>query len=145
MPGGYLGGVYRVGSTGWVIRGPAASPPIAGERSICSEAGPGSPTGAGVGGRWSSGVTVGGDGLFPTPAGPGRSLWALPGNTPWNAHLGPIRRDFTSFLIKLVKTAKCHQNSSKRPVIVPISKTGSRNHLLKFSGFRFLQPSLTRN
>ena len=39
--------------------------------------------------------------------------------------------------IKLVKTAKCHQNSSKRPVIVPIFKNGLGKSPLEFLGFLF--------
>ena len=57
----------------------------------------------------------------------------------------PIRRDLTSNILKLVKTAECRSNMSKRPVIVPIFKMGPESHLLKFSDFHILQPSLTRN
>ena len=70
---------------------------------------------------------------------------ALPVHTLRNAASGPIVRELRSFLGNLVKTAKCHQKCLKRPTIVPISKTGSRIHLLIFPGFRFCQPSLTRN
>ena len=44
----------------------------------------------------------------------------------------PIWRDLTSFPRMLVKTAECHQNMTKRPALVPISKTGPKSHLLKF-------------
>ena len=57
----------------------------------------------------------------------------------------PIRRDLTSILGNLVKTAECHQNITKRPVIVPVSHLGLKSHLLKFSDFHFCGPSLTRN
>ena len=40
-----------------------------------------------------------------------------------------------TFPVKLVKTAECHQFVSKRPVIVPICKTGPESHLLIFLGF----------
>ena len=79
----------------------------------------------------------GGDGSWTTPAGPGRALWALPVQDPHNAASGPIRRDSTSILLNLVKTAECHQNITKRPVMLPISKTGPRCHLLKFLEIRF--------
>ena len=42
------------------------------------------------------------------------------------------------FYIKLVKTVECHQKVSKRPVIVPISKTGLESQLLIFWDFPFL-------
>ena len=49
----------------------------------------------------------------------------------------PIGRDFINNILKLVKTGKCHQNVSIRPVIVPISKTGSKSQLLEFPDFHF--------
>ena len=52
-PGGY---------TGRVIRDPAASPPIAGERSVTAKRAPEAPSGGWSGWSQSSGVTVGGDG-----------------------------------------------------------------------------------
>ena len=66
-PGGYTGGC-----TGWVIPGeyPAAHR-HAGEGPTDSGAGPGRPTGPGVGGLWEPGVTVGGTAPGP-PSGPGR-------------------------------------------------------------------------
>ena len=69
---------------------------------------------------------------LPTPPGPGRSLQALPGRG-WAPRAKG--RDSTSFLGNLVKTAKCHQKVLKRPLIVPILKTGSEYHLLNFSDF----------
>ena len=42
-----------------------------------------------------------------------------------------------TFLVKLVKTAKCHQNMSKRPVLVPIFQNGSRKSPLKILRFPF--------
>ena len=80
------------------------------------------------------------------PPGPvGTTLWSLPVLDPQNAALQPIGREFMTFSIKLVKTAKCRQNMSKRPLIAPISKTGLKYHLLIFSDFHFPVPSLPRN
>ena len=147
-PGGYQGRVYR-----WVpgraIPG-TTHPPTALLRGAHpdSGAGPGSPAGAGVGGQGGRGLqglgTAAGTAISP-PSGPGQALQAFPGICPQNAALQPKGRDLTSFPIKLVKTAKCRRNMSIRPVIVPISKTGSRSHLLNFLDFHFRQPSLTRN
>ena len=83
----------------------------------------------------------------PYPTTPcGRARFAGYGPLPGQkAASGPIGRELVNISVKLVKRAKCHRNISKRPVIVPISKTGSRNHLLIFSDFHYLQPSLTRN
>ena len=53
--------------------------------------------------------------------------------------------EFMTFSVKLVKTAECRPFSSIRPVIVPILKTRSESHLLKFSDFHICGPSLTRN
>ena len=43
-----------------------------------------------------------------------------------------------TFPVKLVKTAMCHQNMLKRPVIVPILQNRSRKSPLDFLGFPFL-------
>ena len=105
-----------------------------------SEAGPGSPKGTGVGGVRDRGLqgTVfgGGDGYIP-PSGPGQALQGLPWIYPWNAASGPIRRDYMTFPIKLVKTVKCHQKVSKRPVIVPISQNRRGKSPLGILGFPF--------
>ena len=69
------------------------------------------------------------------PSGPVGSLQAPPCHLPENAASWPIRRDSTSFSIKLVKTAECHQNMSKRPTLVPISQNGSRKSPLDILGF----------
>ena len=49
-----------------------------------------------------------------------------------NPASGLIGRDLGQYSVKLVKTWKCHQKVCKRPPIVPIYKTGSKCHLLKF-------------
>ena len=77
-------------------------------------------------------VFGGGDGPCTTLRARSGHPVALPVQDPQNAASGPIWRDLGSFLEILVKTAKCHQNMSKRPVIVPISKTGLKSHLLIF-------------
>ena len=69
------GGVYRVGTGRGYTGYPAA---LLGEQSWYSEAGPGSPGGAGVGGTRAAGERSDGTAPGTTPAGPGRSLWALP-------------------------------------------------------------------
>ena len=89
-------------------------------------------------GDWTRVPGYGGRGrVFPTLRARSVPCRALPGNTLGIAHLRPIRRDLGQYSVKLVKTAMCHRNMSKRPVIVPISKTGSRIHLLRFSDFQF--------
>ena len=56
-----------------------------------------------------------------------------------------LRTRFSLNILKLVNNPECHRNSLMRPVILPISKTGLKCHDLEFSGFRYPQPSLTRN
>ena len=137
VPGGYgvrAGWVYRVGNTGPTqpVNQPRCSRRT---QKQTSEAGPGRPTGPGVGGSAGPDVlgTAARTGYIPTLRA--RSVhprWPSLGYTPWNAASWPIWRDLTTFPVKLVKTAECHRNSCKRPVIVPISKTGSKSRLLKF-------------
>ena len=134
------GWVYRVGNTGTY---PAST--LLGEGPRYSEAGPGSPSrGAGVGGIWVPGARCSSVPPLRGPVGlqPPCTLPPLSSQT-------AVQTSKTSenmiISAKLVKTAECHRNMSKRPSIVPISKTGSRNHLLIFLDFRFRQPSLTRN
>ena len=114
-------GGYRGGYTGWVIPVHQGPRPSGGDTS---EAGPVGPAGAGVGGYPCSAHGPSRPSTQNPPSGPGQSpavpslvLGPLPGS-------GPIGRDSTTFLIKLVKTAECHQNMSKRPLIVPNLKTG---------------------
>ena len=142
IPGGYPGWVY-----GWVGgRGYTGTQPHCSRRvQIPAERAPEAPArGLEWVGIWSR-TYRGLGGSRTTPAGPGRSLRALPVLDPWNARSWPIRRDFTTFPVKLVKTGKCHLNSSIRPVIVPIFKTASKSRLLIFSDFYICQPSLPRN
>ena len=108
----YLGGVYRVGNTGY----PARAHRLLEEQAHDSGAGPGSLLQGGWSGwSWVQRTYGGRDGHSPPLRGPVGTLRAPPWECPQNAHLGPIWRHFTSFLIKLVKTLKCHQNMSKRP------------------------------
>ena len=147
VPGGvwYREGVLG-GYTGWVIRGPASSKDVHLQSGAqTSGAGPGSPTGAGVGGSGCSAPYVRPwvPPLRPCrPPGPLRCTQALLEQMP---PLGQYKRELTTFTVKLVKTVKCHQDMSKRPSLVPVLKTASRSHLLIFLDFRFLQPSLPRN
>ena len=142
--GGY-GRVYRGGYTGWVIRGHPAARVHYREGPDTSEAGPVGPCrGPEWVGIWSR--PRGPVSARPAPGPPTPAPLGLPG--PASLSRGfPTgkRRDLTSFLINLVKTAKCRQNMSKRPPIVPISKTLSKSHLLNFPDFHYSQPSLTRN
>ena len=79
----------------------------------------------------------GGGGISP-PCGPGQpGQPGLPGIYLRNAASWPIWREFDLISVKLVKTAKCRQKVSIRPVIVPNLKTGPRIHLLEFWDFRF--------
>ena len=138
---------------GWVYRvqyppSHPASPLLEEDPRSTQRSGPGRPRGPGVVG---CGVrTYLGDGgrgrvLYHPPGPVGPTLWALPVQDPWNAHLRPKGRDLGHISVKLVKTVRCHQNMSKRPPLVPILKTRSKSHLLIFSDFRFCEPSLTRN
>ena len=125
-----LGG-YRVGAI------PGYYPATA-RRSLYSEAGPGSPGGAGVGGTGAGRATGTAAGRSCThPAGPvGQAPPALPGAGPCRLPPpGPKRRDLTSFPVKLVKRTECHRKVSRRPPIVPISKTVPESRLLIFSDF----------
>ena len=103
---------------------------------------------AGVGGRVQRACYGDGGGVGPGyhPAGPVGLLRSPPCTQDLgNAASQPIRARFRQFSIKLVKTAECRPNMSKRPVIVPILKMSSESHLLKFPDFHISQPSLTRN
>ena len=141
--GGVRGGVPGWGmGPGWVGEGLYRVPSQLESGGIYQRSGPRkSLAGAGVGGYMLQRPRTSGT----TPAGPGRaglpSLYLLE-QIPAS---GPIRRDSTSFPVKLVKRPRCHQNMSKRPVIVPNHKTGSESRLLIFWDFSFGQPSLTRN
>ena len=141
----YQGG-YTGGYTGWVIRGHPARSQTARGANPDSGAGPGTS----LQGRWSgwSGCS-GRTGTVSAPELPGTTLRArsvppgplpVPGTSP-----RAKGRHFGTFPGNLVKTGKCHRKVIKRPLIVPIYKTGSRIHLLKFQDLRFAQPSLTRN
>ena len=116
---GVPGGVWD-----WVGMGegiPGTHPAARGEASD-SEAGPEAPA-RGLE-WWSEGSDVPAAGRLQetTPAGPGRSSGPPCLLDPQNAASWPIRRDSTTFPVKLVKTAKCRLKVAKRPVIVPIYK-----------------------
>ena len=131
--------VYRVGIRVGI---PGEYYPAAARGSpMYSEAGPGSPAGlewvVHGAGRVSQGVRRR-DGPWYHPAGPVAHPWAPCTRDLANAASGPIRARFRLILLKVSQTAKCHQNMTKRPPIVPISKTGTKSHLLNFLDFRFL-------
>ena len=106
-----------------------------------SGAGPGSPAGAGVGGQAGTVPLYVRTHPFGARSGHCPSLVLLE----HIAASGPIRARFQVISEILVKMTKCHQNMSIRPLIVPISRTASRIHLLEFSDFHFRQPSPARN
>ena len=138
------GGVYYPGYGDWVggWEGNTGTPTQLLEEVLRQRSGPVSPC-KGLE-WWSQGRTYW-DGPGP-PCGPGRcTLVPLPVQDLANAASGPIRRDSTSFTVKLVRTRKCHRKVCMRPPIVPIPKTAPKSRLLKFLDFHILQPSLTRN
>ena len=49
----------------------------------------------------------------------------------------PIRARFHLIFSKVSQNQECHLNILKRPVIVPVYKTGRKSHLLRFPDFRF--------
>ena len=125
---------------GWVYRGSTTQPPARGEQALYSEAGPGSSC------RELEWVVQGAAGVLlgrrrgrpcTHPAGPVAHPWAPWCRTSQIAALQPIRARLRSYSCNVSQTAKCHQKVSKRPVLVPISKTVSKSHLLDFSDFSF--------
>ena len=150
--GGCTGwGMGRVG-TGWVYRvgntGVPTQPAARARKSHTQRSGPRKPCqGAGVGGVWGW-VRVLGDGGGTAPG----TTWALPrpapsGRCPRTLRMPPYSQygEIPLHLLKVSQNRQVSPKSVKRPVIVPISKKGPRSHLLKFSDFRFTEPSLTRN
>ena len=138
VPGWVSGWVYRVGNQGvlpsHLPEEPTRRPATRGSGPCCRQ-----------GGSDAGWADAPGDGQD-HPAGPvGRAQALPPCPSLANAVSGPKGRDLASFPVKLVRTARCHQNMSIRPPIVPVSKTGPKSHLLKFSDFRNHEPSLTRN
>ena len=132
-PGGYTGVVYRVGTgEGYTGTQPAAR----GDLQIPAKRAR-SPAGGGVVGIWRSGALGDGGQLPGPPCGPGRVPGTLPVLGPAIPALQPIGRDSITFSIKLVKTAKCHQECRKRPVIVPIFQNGSQMSALEIPRFPF--------
>ena len=143
VPGGYwvrrAGWVYRVGNTGTYRPAicPRAEVPTASQR----------PQGAGPALQGQGGLDAGGDRplrvtRYPGtsgdhPAGSGRYSPAPGRGLPVTSSSSGKGRDSTSFLIKLVKTAKCHQKVSKRPTLVPDFQNGSRKSPLDFLGNTF--------
>ena len=132
--GGYTGWVYRVGNTRAI---PGTQPRCSGRGPDPAERAPEAQglEWVGSGARAYLGTAAGT--VLPHPAGPvgpGQPdpPWAGPCGLPPPGHIG---RDLTSFSIKLVKTAECHRNVSKRPVIVPIYQNGSQKSPLDFLGF----------
>ena len=133
---GYTGWVYRVGIaggyTGWVLPQPTLQPALLEESASPSAAGPGRPC---RGLEWvgTSARTYRrrGRALY-HPCGARSVPLGPPCTGPLECRLLANRARIDSFSRNLVKTAKCRQNMSKRPPIVPISKNGPRSHLLDF-------------
>ena len=132
-PGGYTGWVYRVGVPGSTTQPPCARE----EQAQPAKRAPDGPAGAGSGWVGCSGRVTGG-GTAPRTTLRARSgTRTLPVLGPSECRLLAITARFHSYSRNLVKTAKCHQNVTKRPVIVPISQNGSRKSPLDFLGFTF--------
>ena len=108
---------------------------LLGEGSRYSGAGPGSP---GTGLEWWY-LELGRTGRCAapgtTPAGPGRSMLALPVPGPLECRPWTNIARFDLISQKLSQNARVSLNISKRPVIVPISKTGVKSRLLIFWDF----------
>ena len=143
------GWVYRGGYTGGYPGGLYRYPPSTLlEEPISSEAGPGSPAGAGVGGIWAGVLgTAAGTAPGTTSARPGRST---PGGPPCprtlrNAASQPITARFHDIYCKV------SQNGVVSPILVekachsPYLQTAPKSRLLNFPDFHFRQPSLARN
>ena len=98
-PGGYQGGLYRVG-TGWVGTGEYYPPSTLLEEGTpdSRRRAPEAPAGGWSGWSGVDGRTGNGGGSQVPPYGPGRSLQALPVPGTLIAALQPIGRDSTSFL-----------------------------------------------
>ena len=135
VPGGCTG--WGMG-TGWVYRvGVPGTTLHRARTSLRQRSGPVGPAGAGV--------VVSGWGRvsWVPPFGPGRSGQpALPvprtrSQVPHNAVQTAKTSENSHISVKLVKTAECHQKTSIRPVIVPVSKTGFKCRLLIFWDLRF--------
>ena len=115
IQGGYTGG-YTGGVPSHTARG--AHPPTSDQRERAPpQAGW---VGSRVGGR--TGTAAGR--VWTTLRARSGHPVALPVHTLRNAASWPIRRDSTSILLNLDKTAECHRKVSKRPAVLPISKTG---------------------
>ena len=130
---GVPGWVYRVGIPGWQY---GVLPSHRARRVHTQRSGPRRPcrgrSGWGMGPgaclQWCSAAGTG----IPPLRGPVGTLRVPPWIPSQNAASRPKGRDYTPFLRNLVKTAKCHPKSMKRPVIVPVSKTALKSHLLIF-------------
>ena len=135
---GMVPGGYRGGYTGWVIRDPSTQPARFARGDPCTaKRAPEALQGL----EWVvQGSDVQGTAAVSQvpPFGPGRSP-AEPSLYlgPLIAALQPKGRELRSFPRKLVKTAKCHQNASKRPRLVPIFQNGSEKSPLGILRFPF--------
>ena len=120
--------------TGWVLgRAIPGTQPAAKRRQIPAKRAPEPPAGGWSG--WVSAAAPRSPGDH--PCGARSVLWPSLSPPRANPASGPIRRDSTTFPIKLVKTVKCRQNMSKRPVIVPNSQNGSQMSPLDILRFPF--------
>ena len=133
----YQGGADRVGTregyTGVVPSQHAAR----GEGSITSEAGPGRPTGPGVGGLWSLGAPA-----DPVPTLRARSVH--PGGPPWygssspgNAASGPIRARFSVILLKVSQNGIVSPKYHEKAYVSPYFQNGLHKSALEIPGFPF--------
>ena len=137
------GWVYRVGNTG-EYRYPAS---LLEEGPTPAKRAPEAPqglewVGVGPGRSWDGGR----DGSWYHPCG-ARSVSPGPLPVPGPSECPPTAKGarFSVISCKVSQNGQVSLNILKRPPILPISKTGLKSHLLKFSVFHSGQPSLTRN
>ena len=141
------GGCTRVGIPGWVYRGSTSPARCPGRtQKQTSEAGPGRPTGPGVGGSAGPGALGdgGGGGISP-PCGPGQSSprEAFPGIYLRNAASWPIGARFTSFYCKVSQNGQVSPKKCKKACHSPYFQNGLEKSPLGFLRFPF-SPAFSR-
>ena len=142
-PGGYGTGV----GTGWGIPGgytgeyyPATCEPT--RRTATAGSGPSHREGGTEAGWASPGYRVRRRGRLPDTH-PLQPLRGFRGPLRWylgpsrNAASGPIRRDSVIFLVKLVKTAECHQKKCEKASHSPYFQNGHQKSPLEILRFPF--------
>ena len=132
------GWVYQGGYTGWVLGGlyrgttqlPARSPHD-------SEAGPGSPAGAGVGGHVGGVRTPAAGRLLGPPCGPGRCLRPLPVLGPSECRLPTNRARFDLNFSKVSQNGGVSPEKCEKASHSPYFQNGPQKSPLDFLGIPF--------